>query len=260
MKNTLLLTVALSALISFPVNNRLAAAEITFFGDFEDGFGPAVFYDSEFPYEPGSFDLVFSELVVGISKFDPSLGTLTDITIFIDTTDPISYSFDGGISAAELDDGLDGFSADMLSFGDVGVNYESPDFALHPIIVDDFEVLGFCSGFPGEGFCGEAIDTTGDGEVDGSESVMGLVDPADFVGLGDVDSLFVQLFLEGTALFDLTNSTAVGEVFYDVFDGDSGADDAIVGVTYTFTPIPEPSSVLLTASMLALLGGMRRRT
>ena len=206
---------------------------------------------------PDFIDLIFDSVVVGIPKFDPSLGTLTDITVFVDDPDAIFYTIMGGISAEESDPGLPDFTAEVTLLGDVGVNYETIT-TVHSILVDDIELSGFCGGMAGEGSCGDALLSTGDGVLEGSESIFTIVDLVDFVGPGDVDSLFVQLFLESTATFDLTNATATATVDYDVFDGDSGVDDPVIGVTYTYTPVPEPTSVLLVASALAMFGWLRR--
>ncbi len=264
MKNIILLTAALLAVVALSAGNRVVAAEVTFFGDFEDDFGVAS-YDSLDPPMPGSFGLEFTGTVLGIPKFDPSLGTLTDITVFIDPG-TLFYTLGGSLDAVAL---MPDFTfADVIIAGDVGVYYEDPSFAFLDVIVDFFDISGTCDGMPGDGGCGAPLDFLSDdgemgggapAEVDGSTSIIASVDPADFVGPGDVDSLFVLLFLETTGTFDLENADATASVDWDVFDGDSGADDPVIGVTYTFTPIPEPTTLLLAVSALALLGGLSRR-
>ena len=87
--------VAMVAVFALVACQRSTADEITFFGDFADGFGAGPSYSSFDPPDPGSFTLDFSELIVGIPKFDPSLGTLTDITVFVEDTDPIFYFLGG---------------------------------------------------------------------------------------------------------------------------------------------------------------------
>jgi|GEM_PF-4696433 len=261
MGKTTWLTAALFAVVVFSSSERLAADEVTFFGDFADGFGSAATY-STFDSPDSGFVLAFDEPIVGIPKFDPSLGTLTDITVFVEDTDPITYDIGGGLSVAEIDPmEPGGFFGDVFISADVGINYEDPSgTSLTPVITDFLDLAGVCSGGPGEGGCGDGVFHGEDGILEGSESVFGFVDPADFIGPGSVDSLFVQLFVPTTAMFTTSNADADADVGFDIFAGISAPPvDSIVGVTYTFTPVPEPTSLLLAVPALALLGGRRRR-
>jgi len=264
MRRTSRFAAALLAVVTLVACQQVTAAEVTFFGDFEDGFGPGPTYTSFDVPEPGSFFLAFDEPILGIPKFDPSLGTLTDITVFVEDTDPIMYDVAGDIMATEIDP-LDsgGFDAGVdVSGGDVGINYEDPSgLTLSPVITDSIDLMGSCGDTPGSGDCGESLFSSAeaDGVLEGSSSIFGTVDLADFVGPGDVDSLFVQIFLPTTAMFTTMNADAVVDFDLDVFAGFSVIGEDIVGVTYTFTPIPEPTSLLLAAPALALLVAMRRR-
>ena len=69
----------------------------------------------------------------------------------------------------------------------------------------------------------------------------------------------MQIFLESTASFSLVNAEAMADTAYDVFDGNVGAVKPVIGVTYTYTSVPEPTSLLLVVSALALVGGVFRR-
>ena len=47
---------------------------------------------------------------------------------------------------------------------------------------------------------------------------------------------------------------------FDLFDGDSGADDDVIEVIYTYTPVPLPAAWLLLAPALGWMSFKRRAT
>ncbi len=247
------------AIFLFQIANS-AADEITFFGDFEDDFGGVpVIYDSDIPYEPDSFIGLMHEKVVGISKFDPSLGTLTDVVIF--TEEAIAYSVSGGMTISEVDDSLPDYFASIGLVAEIQLSY---DGVIPSAVFTEFIPLeGADLGDMGSG----SIDTPifsvppADGALTGSASVFDSIELADFVGTGFVDSLFVDLIIQDTAAFSLDNATATASLEYDVFDGDSGADDPVIGVTYIFdsVSIPEPGNALILCSLLPMLLVRKRK-
>jgi hypothetical protein len=237
----------------------LFSDEVTFFGDFEDGFGSvAGMYDSDVPYDPGLLAHPFHEKILGLSKFDPSLGILTDITIFVDAGSPIFYSLGGGMEVLEIDDSLPDYSASVSLFGEVLINYEGMSAAT-TVMGEVIPLFGAGTDSAGTGMFSTGIGTSADGSLTGAESVFGAVDFSDFVGLGPVDTLWVDMFVQETADFDVDNATATAGIGFDVFDSDSGADDAVIGITYTFTPVPEPGTTGLFFFALAVIATIRSR-
>lgn len=237
------------------------ADEITFYGDFEDGFGSvAGTYESGVPYVPGSVTHSFHEMVVGLSKFDPSLGVLTDIEVFVEGSSPIFYTLGGGMEVTELDDLLPEYSASMSLFGEVSLNYEGASLA-STLFGDAIPLSAAGVGAPGTGSFTTPVSSSADGMLTGDASIFGAVDLSDFVGPGAVDTLFVDMFVEDTADFSVDNATAMAGLAFDVFDSDSGADDAVIGITYTFTAaVPEPGSAsLLVLGFMGLAATRRRR-
>lgn len=251
------------AILCLTIIPATSADEVTFYGDFEDGFAtPAITYDSATPYDPGAFVPIYHEMVVGIPKFAPTLGTLTGIEVFIETPGfdgPVFYTLAGGMTVTEVDP-LDpmGYGGDISFVSELMLSYgEGP--AITPLFADAVLMSGGDSASMGTGSLMTAITSDGDGVLTGSASVFGSVDLADFVGSGFVDSLFIDLFVEDTADFMLDNATATATFGFDIFDGDSGTDDAVIGVTYTFTAVPEPGSAGFVAITLGAMFFRRRR-
>lgn len=238
-----------------------AADEVTYFGDFEDAFGGVGGYSSEDPPVPGSFFLEVNEGVVGIPKFDPSLGTLTDITVFVDDSAPIFYTLGGDVSADELDDGVpDGFGAMVSLETDVGLYYEATGGSgFESVVADVVELSGLCTGGAGDSGCIDELFAFADGELVGGASLFSTALLTDFVGLGDVASLYVQLYVPVTADFEVENATGFADLSYDISDLDSGADDEVIGVTYTYTPVPEPATLTFLLPAAACLRSRRAR-
>lgn len=259
MKSISLITSFWFVVAAFFIALPSSADEITFFGDFEDKFGAVpVTYESDVPYDPGVLIPLASELVVGIPKFDPSLGTLTDIEIFVEPSSAILYSLGGGMEVFEVDDSLPDYFASIELFGEVSLNYVSGTEFL-PVLSEVIPLIGSGTGDKGTGSFSTPVTTPADGSLTGSLSVLGSVDLADFVGPGVVDKLFVEMFIEDTADFMVDNATASAGLAFDVFDSDSGADDAVIGVTYTFTPVPEPSTLLGIGGLAVCCWTRRRR-
>lgn len=265
----LAVTLAFLAASTFAVHlilpARTATAEtVTFFGDFADGFGSVpIAYSSDTPYDPGSIVPVFHEGVTSIPKFDPALGTLTDITVFISPTgsSPIFYSLGGSMTVTKSSLSIPDYGGSVSLMAELMVNYEAGP--------GTFAVLGESIALEGAGagptgsteFTTSVAPAGADGMLTGSASVFGAVDLADFVGPGLVDSLYVDLIIQDTADFALDNATATAGLGFDVFDADSGIDDDVIGVTYTYTitAIPEPSVIGSLAMLAAVTTGFTRR-
>lgn len=241
--------------------NLASADTVTHYGDFGDTFGAIpIPYSSETTYVPGDFVPLMHEGVASIPKFDASLGTLTDITVFVDPmpTSPIFYTIGGTVTMTKDDAGLPDYGASLGLLAEIAITY-GDDATI--VLGDEIELAG--GDMPPMGslmFTSEVVPTDSDGMFVGSTSIIETVDLADFVGPGIVDALFVDFMIEETADFAVENATATASLGFDVFDSDSGLDDAVIGVTYTFTPVavPEPSSIgCLT--LLCLAAACRRR-
>lgn len=255
-------TAVLTTMLLLPVGlSSSMAATITTFGDFADTFGSVgVTYSTGTPYDPGVLAIPFHGSIEGIEKFDPSLGVLTDITVFVEPGDPIKYTIGGGMTVTEsVPAATPDYGATISLMGSVELNYDGAMPAT--IFGEGFMLSGGDVGAAGSGSFMTPITSSGTGILEGSASVLGIVDPLDFVGTGFVDTLYVDLIVQGTAEFTSVNATAEGDLGFDVFAGTFIDGESIVGVTYTYTAVPEPS----TMAFLGLGSGWfiarrRRRT
>ena len=224
------------------------ADSMTYYGDFEDFFDSSFYLFSD-PSEPGS-SFLLDEAIVGIPKFDASLGTLTDIILTVEES-TIMLGLDGSFEATQLDDSME-FGGFASIFGEIGVFYikETPTITtLETFLQDTFFLDGSCGGGPGDGGCSEpafAGTFSGDDSIVGEVSIFGDVLLDDFVGPGEVE-LSVGLLAPISAEFDLFENVdlATLEFSFDVFDGATGVDGDTVGITYVYSPVPVPAAWLM---------------
>ena len=246
-------------------SSPLAKADVYVdFGDFTDVFGPVgVAYSSSIPFDPGAIVTPFHEAVVGLEKFDPSLGTLTDVTIFVGPAEPIKYTLGGAMTVFETDPLITtGYGASVDIMGGIELNYAGATPST--ILGDMIHLSGTGAGAAGSGSFTTGVGFPGahPGTLTGSTSVFSSVDLADFIGAGEfVDKLFVDLTVQSTGDFKTTNASAAAALDFDVFAGFSNPPGSpVIGVSYTFTAVPEPSSLaLLSLGALSLTFRRRRR-
>jgi hypothetical protein len=166
-----------------------------------------------------------------LSQFDPALGTLLKVTLTLDAnTSAGTIAWDN--EALIATDITLGIGAEVTAVGLAGVTAvavplqtDSADF----IGTDAFAVVG-----------GTGSDS------DSDELLAGF---GAYIGLGTFDvtvSSVVETFLSTTGGF--------GPI-----DPVPGMTDGTVTVTYEYTPIPEPTTVLLVAGGLAALAATRTR-
>ena len=218
---------ALGLLLAWVVCTSAATASTI---SFLDTYGPTAV---PFPAAP----------LATLPLFDPSQGTLTKVTLTLDAnTSAGSIAWDNeadiptdvtlGIGAAVTAVGLAGVTAIAIplqlgsALGVAADNDGAADF----VGTDSFSVVG---------------GTGSDSDMD--MLVAGL---APYIGLGtfDVDvSSVVETFLSTTGGF--------GPI-----DPVPGVTEGTVTVTYEFTPVPEPSTLLLMTVGLAGFAWVRRRT
>lgn len=240
------------------------AASTTVFGDFADFFSSISYTSADGP--PSGFFL-FDAPVTGLAKFDPALGTLTDIIVTIGDSGPpagpVFLSLSADIAATQADIEIP-FSASAMVTGDAGLYYLTMATA-DTIFADFFDISASCGGGFADLVCADGGGVGGtDGEISGTTSIFGLVDPADFVGAGEfVETLVVGLFIETAATFTALDNVleATLDVSYDVFAGTSALPtDPVIELTYVYTPVPLPGALLLFAPVAAGLAFARRRS
>ena len=243
----------------------LQAASVTHYGDFSDDFG-TYSYDSTDKGDLSAGVAAVSSMVTGLEKFDDSLGSLTDIEIFISPTHPVMHTLGGSMTVTETDDKVPaGFQGDVFIFANLWLAYITLTDRM-PIFNESFLLEGACAGAMGDGTCGSIVEDASSGSldgvfVDGPASVFDTVDLADFVAPGPgafVDTLFIELILSEFGDFFTANATATAEIDYNIFF-DAGDSDPVIGVTYTYTPVPVPAAGWLMVSGVMGLVALRRK-
>ncbi len=212
---------------------------------------PVVLVGSEsfnFP-DPGSLFVPDSINLVDLDQFDPTIGTLTSVTLSI--MGDLFYSASSGVFATVIDDSQDHQIDTIIEVG-IGAGVPlSGVFSLIPsqTVFDDVS----CSGAAGDIIAcfGDASDSV---MID-VNSIFSGADLAAFIGLGDLGALSLDL-LAGPNSFSSVNLTGAS-VDIDVltFDGK-------VSVEYDYSPVPLPAAAWLFISGLASLfiPKVRRRT
>ncbi|MFK8031937.1 MAG: thrombospondin type 3 repeat-containing protein [Gammaproteobacteria bacterium] len=182
-------------------------------------------------FEPGSFDYAdTSETVTGLPKFDPALGTLTDVIVdfewsfFVDYFIEAQGIFDGGVPHQ-----ASGFIDQM----GVGINFQRSDGGSGGSMYFE-EGLGVgCFGEPGDGNGCSESSGFGDEAFTNGFSIFGFTD---VTGVGSLDIFTVDIFYSGY-FFDLDNvGTAFLDIFTEVYDGS-------VTITYVYDDgVSEPDA------------------
>lgn len=240
--------------VTFLFSHSGVALESSSQGNFA-GESTFVGYNSDVTHSPGSFIFPVFTQVSNLPKFDSSLGALTGLSISVPDTNPIYYDIVASFTAVGADSDFSGSFApiDVVA----GIFYETPGGSIVSVLTDNTTLGGAgCSGGEFESSCGFDPIYANDSLLDGVAEFLGDVDPADFTGSGNVDALFFGIGLDSTAEFTLDNATASLAVYIDTFNRDTFDGESSLTLTYEFTPVPLPPTVILFASGLVMI--MRR--
>ena len=199
--------------------------------------------------EPGILHVPDSINLVDLDQFDPTMGTLTSVTLSI--MGDLFYSASSGDFADIIDANQD---HQIDTFIEVGIGTGVPlsgGFSLTPSQTVFANVS--CSGAAGDPFAcfGDALGSV---MID-VNSIFSDADLAAFIGLGDLGALSLDL-LAGPNSFSSVNLTGAS-VDIDLF-----TFDGVVSVEYEFSPVPLPAAAWFLISGLASLfiPKIRRRT
>ena len=178
-----------------------------------------------------------------LSQFDPSLGTLTKVTLTLDAfTDAGTIRFDNEAGIAT--DATLGIGAEVTAIGLAGITAIAIPLQTNSVINLAADNDG-AADFVGT----DAFGVTGGSGFD-SDSDMLIAGLAPYIGLGSFDvnvSAVVSTFVSTTGGFGPIDP-APGNTFGNVT------------VTYEFAPIPEPSTAMLVGfSLIGVLAVARRR-
>ncbi len=238
-----------AVILNLALTGAAKAATITQTGVFSDIFDGASYTS------PGSLPTGFffaEELVTGVDKFDPAMGTLIGVTVSADFESSLTFDvFADDVIDDSLPHSVDA-DADFLSaFIGYSPGGGTSTFTLTSA---DYSPVAFCFGDPFDGPCFDVFFE--DMVTSGSDLVSSLssFDPSDFVGAGPVTALSAIIAIPGDALFSLDNVGSAG--------ANLSAEMRYIDlkVTYEFTPVPEPTTLLLAGlASVGLLAHRRRR-
>ena len=193
-------------------------------------FGPSAW---SFSLSPGS-------TTVNLSQFDPSLGTLISVELFL-----------SGTEQADVTAENDGVSGGSMSANLSGSLQGKGPGAIAPIVTllmstsgGPVSVAG-TDGTPGSGPDFHDFGTLSDSQSDSTSTTSNL---PTYTGLGTV--AFQISGSGGFSVSGVSDSTIHVTNF-----GASGE----ASVVYTYTPVPEPASIVLAAVGLLGIAALRRR-
>lgn len=173
-------------------------------------------------FEPGSFDYEDATApVTGLTKFDPALGTLTDVIVDFNW----SFTTDMFINAQGiLEPGAPHSAYGEIQQLGVGINFLNNTGGSGGSMYFEDNFGAGCFGEPGEGDGCFDFNGLNDELFSNGFSLFGFID---VIGVGSLDIFSVDIFHSGL-FFDLEN---VGGAFLDVF---TEVYDGSVSITYVY--------------------------
>jgi hypothetical protein len=207
-------------------------------------------------------NVFFSEQILGLNKFDPSLGTLLQVFLTVQIDGQTDYSltvfnsFDEPFSAE--------YSEGANDFAQAGITYRPGNSAFGFAVTVDSAYLPSALGGTDLG-----IDSLNeifvDGDVFGAFALEGLASEGtiasgdaeffepDFVGIGEIDTLFIEGFV------DLVDGLFVENVDGGEIEAGINLNSGDVTLQYFYEPVPEPASYAMILGGLALALSLVRR-
>jgi hypothetical protein len=222
------------------------------------GFGNVTggnFYDSSSPGESGT-GYLDSIALSGFDKFDPALGTLTEVRVHLNIQASWNLLLQINNPDSQIIDQGNPFSIDFsLQSGlEAGVFYTPTGSNRLVSVATDTYFTSIGLNFTG------GTENTSDGTSDsfGNPTAQGSLFPgvdefnsADFVGVGTVQELTLGLAVSLDDIWNTDNlNSAEAELTYQL-------DETDVTLEFIYTPIPEPSFLLL--SLAGTVIGLTRR-
>lgn len=203
-----------------------------------------------------------SGFATGLSKFDPTLGTLTAITLsaaadedFTGDITPFGFVEDDNLSH-EID-------VDIFYQGSISINDPMGGGLL--TTNEGYVYNANCTGNAFEGSCLDFVDTgvTDTYVATSADDFTPVLDRViadgllgEFVGMGNIGDEILEV-----GIFSFSNGFDV--LFSDNFEFEGFDADFVLGITevtieYEYTPIPVPAAVWLFGSALVGLTGLSR--
>lgn len=212
--------------------------------------------------DPASESIFLEAIIAGLPKFDPSVGTLTRISVDVNA----NFTHEMGVGATDVTGPGEEHSAEFATeFTEIEIIYNTGNVGF---VVGSYGLSDAldCFGDGGEPCSNYEIfdDVWAEAEVGGTDittldSPNAQYDPSDFIGTADVEALELLFVAYQINTMSQNADGVYVEQKFLLDAGDLVAGDNTFTINYEYSPVPLPAAVWLFAGALVGVVTLSRR-